>query len=205
MTLTKSLTVGLMAWIILVSPVTGVSALAAATGGQGVDESYQLQPGDRLQIRIYPEDEFVKGGDVEVSSEGTITLSLIGRIAVSGKTVSEAEGAMREVLSNDYFVNPEVAIEVLEYKGRSFVVLGSVVGPGSYDFPPGATRFTLLQAVSMARGFSPVANIKKIKIIRQGDGGETVIQANADDIIKGQSSDIVLEADDVIHVSESWF
>lgn len=168
-----------------------------------LDESYLLQPGDRLQIKIYPEDEYIKGGSVEVSSEGSVTLPLVGKIEVIHKSVPEAEKAINEVLSADFLVNPQVVIEVLEYQKGSFVVLGEVVRPGTYDFPPGELKITLLRAISLAGGFSEIANIKKIKLMRKSTG-ET-IQVNGEQIISGKEKDIVIRADDVIHVSESLF
>lgn len=178
---------------------TGGNSSAAIT----VDESYQLQPGDRLSIKIYPEDEYLKGGDVEVSSDGNITLPLVGKIAVSGKTVLESEKAIADVLETDYIVDPQVVIEVLKYQAGSFVLLGQVSKPGTYSFPPGDLKITLLQAVSMAGGFSDIANIKKIKVMRKKTG--EVFQVNAEEIISGQKSDVDITADDVINVSESRF
>jgi polysaccharide export outer membrane protein len=172
---------------------------------QAESDNYRLQAGDRLQIKIYPEDEYIKGGETEISSEGNITLPIVGKVAVAEKTVIEAERALTAILTEDYLVEPEVVIEVLQYRTRSFVVLGEVARPGTYDFPPGVIRLTLLQAISLAGGFSEVANIKKIKIIRKTAGGEDVFSANGDEIIRGREPDIVLQAGDVVHVSESLF
>lgn len=168
-----------------------------------VDASYTLQPGDKLNIKIYPDDEYLKGGEAEVSTEGTITLPLIGKIPVSGKTVAEAEKLVSDTLDEGYLVNPQVVIEMLSYQASSFVVLGQVLKPGTYDFPPGAKKLTLLKAISLAGGFSDIANIKKIRIVRKSTG-ET-IDANAEAIISGGGSDIEIKPNDVVHVSESRF
>lgn len=168
-----------------------------------VDSSYLLQAGDRLNVKIYPEDEYIKGGEVEVSSEGSITLPLVGKIQVAGKNVQESERAIGELLEVDYIVDPQVVIEVLKYQAGTYVVLGQVTKPGTYSFPPGALKITLLQAVSSAGGFSEVANIKKIKVMRKKTGD--VLHVNAEEIISGKSSDVEIKADDVVHVSESLF
>lgn len=168
-------------------------------------DDYLLQPGDRVNIKIYPEDAYLKGGEIDISSEGNITLPLAGRINVAGKKVAEAERKIADILDADYLVNPEVVVEVLEYKKQSFVVLGQVKKPGTYQFSAGSTHMTLLQAVSMAGGFSDIANVKKIKIIRGEGDKKKVIDADAEAMINGSESDIDLEAGDVIHVSESLF
>lgn len=172
------------------------------------DESeslYRLQEGDRVLVKIYPEDEFIKGGEMKLGSEGVVTIPLVGKISVAGKTIDEAQKEIADVLGKDYLVNPEVVIEVLKYKKHSFSVLGQVKRPGTYEIPPGAKTVALLKGISMAGGFSDIANIKKIKVMRKSEGGNQVIKANAEAIIGGTEDDISLEAGDVVHVSESLF
>jgi len=178
-------------------------AHASLVGSDDAEENYVLEPGDRLEIKIFPDDDYIKGGETEISTEGNVTLPLVGKIPVAGLTVIDAERAIAQVLDQDYLVNPEVVIAVQQFKTRSFVVLGMVNRPGTYSFPQGATRVTLLQAVSIAGGFSEIANIKKIKIVRQSSG--EVLRANAEDIIGGRTADIELQPNDVVHVSESMF
>lgn len=175
------------------------------TGDSTEIDSYLLQPGDRVKIKIYPEDEYLKGGEIEVSSEGNITMPLIGKVPVGGLTVAEAERALVILIDRDYIVDPEVVIDVLKYKKQSVVILGQVVKPGTYEFPPDVTHMTLLQAISMAGGFSDIANIKKIKVMRKGNGKKEVIRANAEDIIGGKDPDVELESGDIVNVMESLF
>ncbi len=176
--------------------------------GDAKDKDYVIQTGDRIKITIYPEDDHIKGGEMEVSSEGNITLSLAGKMEVVGKTAIQAEREIAEVLDRDYLVNPEVVIEVVEKfasdKEKSVVLLGQVKSPGSHPFPK-TGHFTLLQAIAVAGGFADVANIKKIKIIRGGEDKGDVIRANADDIISGKKPDIELQDGDIINVAESLF
>ncbi len=172
------------------------------------DKDYVMQTGDRVKITIYPEDDHIKGAEMEISSEGNITLPLVGKVALVGKKAIESEREIAAILDRDYLVNPEVVIEVTDKyaseKEKSVVLLGQVKSPGSQSFPK-AGRFTLLQAIAVAGGFSDVANIKKIKIIRGGDAQGEVLRANAEDIIGGKKPDIDLEDGDIINVAESIF
>ncbi len=170
-----------------------------------VDDTYILQNGDVVTIKIYPEDEYIKGGQTEVSSEGNITLPLVGKVQIAGKSVVEAERYLVAIIDKDYLVNPEVVIEVQQHKKQSIVILGQVKKPGPYELPPGSSKLTLLQAIALAGGFTEVANIKKIKIVRQGSGKSQILSANADSIISGKDQDIELEPGDAINVSESLF
>lgn len=166
---------------------------------------YRLQPGDKIFVKIYPEDQYIQGGDMEITPEGNITLPLMGKFNLKGKTVSEASSELQQIIDRDYLVNPEVVIEVKGFKEQSFVILGQVRKPGTYQFPPSERKFTFLQAVSMAGGFSEVANIKKVKIIRQSGGARKILRINAEKIVSGEDPDVDLQSGDVIHVSESLF
>ena len=172
-------------------------------------KSHSVEVGDKLRIKIYPEDEYIKGGEMDVSSEGTITLPLIGKVKVQGRKIEESEAEIASRLSRDYLVNPVVVIEVaeriVEKEKKTLAILGQVQKPGSYEIPPDH-KLTLLQVVSMAGGFTEIANVRKIKIIRKENSGKThVIQANAQEIISGKDPDIDMEPEDVIHVAESFF
>ena len=165
--------------------------------------------GDRLRIKIYPEDEFIKSTETEVSSEGTISLPLLGKVDLKGLQVLEAERRIVKILAEDYLVNPVVVIEVLEVATEkikySVAVLGQVQKPATYQFDAGQ-KMTLLQAISMAGGFTDIANVKNIKVIRKkAKGDAAIIRANAESIIGGKSPDVELEPDDVVHVGESFF
>ncbi len=180
----------------------------AAQAKTAVDEGYVLKTGDRVKITVYPEDEYVKGGEMVISTEGNITLPLIGKVGVGGKKVREAEASVREVIDKDYLVNPEVVIEVLakgEKNKMSLVLLGAVKKPGTYELEKGERKVTLLKLLSEAGGFSDVANIKRIKIVRNENGKKQVFDANAESIMSGNSPDIELQSGDIVNVAESIF
>ncbi len=166
-----------------------------------------LEAGDKLRVKIYPEDEFIKSTDTEVSSEGTITLPLIGRVKVQGMKAVEAEREIAQILAKDYLVDPVVVVEIGEsgeVQKKSLAILGQVSKPGTYDFPPDQ-KLSLLRVISMAGGFSDIANVRKIKVIRKENGKTRILRANAESIISGSSPDIDLEPGDVISVGESLF
>ncbi len=181
----------------------GASSNLYAEAGKEVDASYILQTGDRIDIKIYPEDEFLKGGEAEVSSQGYVTIPLVGKIKAANQSVLDVENKIAEVLAEDYIANPQVVIEVLQYQASTFAVLGQVSRPGSYELPVGGRKMTLLEAISTAGGFNDIANTKKIKIMRKSTGA--VLRINVESIISGNELDIEILHDDVIHVSESLF
>ncbi len=169
------------------------------------EKNYKIQAGDKLNIKIFPEDQYIKGGEVQVSPEGNIILGLLGKVNVTGLSIPAAVKMLEELIDKDYLADPEVSIEIMESKQKSFVILGQIKKPGTMQFPAGSTSVTLLEAISMAGGFSDIANVKKIKILRQEGGSKRTLSANAEAIIGGGEPDVQIQEGDVINVSESLF
>lgn len=187
--------------------------LSSEDGANGKEEvlDFALAIGDKIMVKIYPEDLYIKSGEMEINQEGNITLPLVGKIHVADLKIVEAEKVIAEIIDKDYIVNPEVVIERRKKDreevelGPSFLVLGAVKQPNTYRVPQGDRKITLLKAISMAGGFSDVANIKKIKIVREEGGRKISLRANAEDILEGKDKDIPVKGGDIIHVSESLF
>ena len=89
---------------------------------------------------------------------------------------------------------------------RQVSVLGEVKNPGKYELP-GEKELTLMQAIAMAGGFTKHADITKTKVMRMENGKKNTIIVNAKNITeKGEKDkDVVLNAEDIVFVPESFF
>lgn len=178
---------------------------------QEVALDYKILVGDRLNVKIYPEDQYVKGGIMQVSSEGNITLPLVGKVKVVDKTLVEAGQDLAKIIDADYLVNAEVVIEMVESimksseRKRKVIALGQVRRPGSYELPPEKEKITLLELVSLAGGFTEIANVKKIKVIYRKNGQKQTENINGESVMSGAAPDVELGDGDVVNVSESVF
>jgi polysaccharide export outer membrane protein len=82
---------------------------------------------------------------------------------------------------------------------------GAVKTPGRIE-QPSSRPLTLLQAIAKAGGPTERANLKKVQILRQGDGGvQQAIAANVQRIKKGEDPDPILFDGDVVAVAETFF
>ncbi len=92
-------------------------------------------------------------------------------------------------------------------KRSFFSVIGEVKSPGKFDMP--AERdITLLEAIAVAGGFTKDADITRTKVMRVTETGEKkTITINVKDITEKDQKDknIVLEAEDIVIVPESFF
>ena len=89
-------------------------------------------------------------------------------------------------------------------KANSFFVFGEVKKPGSYII---GKDTTVLQAVTMAGGFTKIAAPSRARIIRVEDGNEETINIDIKEITKrsDKNLDIVIKRDDIIVIPESFF
>jgi len=162
---------------------------------------YILKPSDLLNVQVFQEENLRR--DVRVSQEFSITLPLIGKVDLKGKSLRQAEDLIRELYDRDFLVNPQVNVVVTEYAKRSVNVIGQVNQPGAVLFPQ-EQGLTLLDAISRAGGFSRLANRSQVKLTRTSADGKTETYIiNVDDLIKGTSSNsLTLLVNDIVFVPE---
>lgn len=167
------------------------------------NEQYKIAVGDILNITVYQEQDLTD--TFEVKEDGTITYPLLGRVYVEKLTKSEAEEKLVILLTKDYLVNPQVSVSIGSYTKRQVLLLGHVQKPGTYDFPEGK-KFTLMELITDAGGFTGYASSGGTKIIRRQDGEEkAVIDPRIKDILNGKRKDVELQPGDLVIVPERLF
>lgn len=139
-------------------------------------EEYRLGPGDRLQIKVFGQDEI--SGEFEVSAAGELSYPLIGQITAENLTPGEFNNILSEALK-EFFVNPQVTVEVTNY--RPFFILGQVGNPGSYKYQPGLIA---RQAIAVGGGYTRRAKEEPITIFRSDSAGNLIkFDADQDSVI----------------------
>jgi polysaccharide export outer membrane protein len=125
-------------------------------------------------------------------------MPLIGDVSAVGRTTSQLTADIANRLKS-FMENPVVSIVVNQVNSYLIYVLGEVKTPGRY---PLKSKTTLLQAITLAGGFTPVAARNKIVVFRFGRDGEGLIKIKAsyDDIVlrDGTSQNIELKPGDQI-------
>lgn len=165
---------------------------------------YRLQSTDILKITVHEQPDLAT--KTRVTSDGYITFPLLEKIYVEGSTVQDLEIRIKELLEKDYLVNAQVLVFIEEYHPSQVSVMGEVNTPGKYDMPE-EKDITVLEAIAMAGGFGKDADVNGTRIMRVKEGEKKTIKIRVKDItVKGEKEkDIVLEADDIVFVPESFF
>jgi len=174
------------------------SSDAAEKSSLIVTSDYTIGPEDVLEITIWRNTDLSKV--VAVRPDGRISLPLIGDVGAAGRTAPQLSEAIAEKLK-EFKENPQVSIVVKEVNSYAIYVLGEVTKPGKY---PLKSKTTLLQAITLASGFTPAAARNKIVVFRFGEQGgkDSKIKASYDDIIMRDESpqNIQLKPGDTIVV-----
>jgi polysaccharide export outer membrane protein len=163
-----------------------------------VTRDYIIGPEDVLDITVWRNQDLSK--TVTVRPDGRISLPLIGDVAAVGKTPVQLTEEISAKLK-EFKENPSVSIMVSQVNSYAIYLLGEVAKPGKY---PLKSKTTLLQGITIAGGFTPVAARNKLVVFRFAENGEghTKIKASYDDIVlrDGSLQNIELKPGDTIVV-----
>ena len=150
---------------------------------------YRLAAGDRVLVTVFGHEDL--SGEFEINAADVISMPLISDVGAGGLTVNELEAAIVDALKPDYLRNPNVSVEVINF--RPFYIIGEIVNPGSYPY---TSKMTLINAVAVAGGFTYRAKKNRV-VIRRDDGNQTSeIKAGLDTVIL---------PGDVIEILERFF
>lgn len=165
--------------------------------------NYKIQPGDLIEITVFKEPDMSR--TLRISGNGTVTFPLAGNLKMSELSVPEAENFLAVKLS-DYIKAPQVTIFIKEYGNKQIYVLGEVKKPGAIQLPT-ERKLTVLEAITLAGGFTDIAAPDRTKVLRNANGQNQSIQVEISRITKqgDKSADIALEPNDTIFVPQSFF
>ena len=102
----------------------------------------------------------------ELDIDGNINLPMLGKISVSGETLTEAQSIVQRK-ADEVLKDAIVKVKLLNYK---FTIAGEVRNPGVYYNYNNS--ITLMEALAMASGNTDFASIKKVMVIRPTPQGE---------------------------------
>jgi protein involved in polysaccharide export with SLBB domain len=160
-----------------------------------------LGPGDTFEISVYGEKEL--SGKHQVADDGQINFPLVGLIVVSGKGPNEAARAIEEALrTKGVLRNPSVSLYVIDYASKRISVFGAVAHPGSFPITAG---MTVVQAISLAGGLTPLAAANETIVTRRGGEKLQRFKIEVGEVAEGNRDDFSLQAGDIVFVPERVF
>ena len=173
-----------------------LSQSAVAQGDDRPRQPYMINPGDLLEISVWKEPDLQR--QVLVRPDGAFSFPLSGDIMAEGRTVEAVQQELTARL-DVYIPDLVVTVTVAAINGNKIYVIGQVNTPGQFIVNP---RVDVIQALSIAGGMTPFAEVNNIKILRRQNGEQTILPFRYNDIVKGQNleQNVLLEVGDVVLV-----
>lgn len=146
-----------MRWLRLLMLLLVVPLAACAAGGRpatyeiDIKGPYQLDSGDVLRVLVYGDESLSK--TFRVDDGGNVSIPLVGTVQVRGATTEVAAARITAALAAGYMRNPNVSVEVEQY--RPFFIQGEVKTAGQFTYVFG---MTVRAAISTAGGYSETAD-----------------------------------------------
>lgn len=159
-------------------------------------EAYLIQPGDVLQVSVWKEPDLQ--GEVLVRPDGGLSFPLAGDLDTRGLSVEGLTGELKKRLAR-YIPDPVVTVAVKQAGGNRIYVLGKVNRPGEF---PLVGPIDVMQALSLAGGTTPFADVNAITILRRDSKlSQQVLHFRYSDIERGKALEqnvLLLSGDTVI-------
>ena len=170
--------------------------LAIISISSSAQESYHLNPGDILNISVWNEDALQQ--EVMVLPDGTISFPLVGIIEAADRTPAQVRDELKEKLSR-LIPDPEINLTVSAVEGNNIFIIGKVNLPGRFAM---IRPTDVVQALSLAGGFTTYAETDSIQILRRTGNKLKVINFDYSKIADGKAleTNILLQSGDTIVV-----
>lgn len=193
---------------------TALQSTAEEDSPSDVEESasrfYDLRPGDVVKISVFNEPDLTVSQKLD--PDGVLVVPLLGRTRLEGLTPREAEEKLEtRFISEEYLIQPQVTVSIVDYADQVFYIFGEVNSPGAKTFPQGKQSLDILEAITMAGDLAQYAKRSEINIRRpiKGSGRETKIVVDLDEVIRGSERRnkelIEIYPNDIIFVPERLF
>lgn len=174
--------------------------VAAVPGPQGkaaaaLTTDYVIGVEDVLYVNVWKNPDLSR--EVPVRPDGRITLPLIDDIMAVGLTPHELKEELTEKW-RAFITAPEVSVIVTQVNSLRVYMVGEIANPGILQLK---SRTRLLQAISLAGGFTGFADKSKIIVLRDTGATEQRLEFNYKKILSGNRPEdniILLPGDTVI-------
>ena len=162
----------------------------------------QVGPGDVLEVVVVGEEKLPK--EYQIQPDGSLDFPYTKGIKVVGLEPREIASAIREQLVEAKFlVSPQVQVKVKQFNSKKIQIIGQVTKPGPMPYQDG---MTLVQAISAAGWFTPLADTNHVQLIRIVSGTKSVNAiVSVDAITDNNRSDLKLQQGDTIKVDQRLF
>jgi len=114
--------------------------------------AYVVGAQDVLTVTVFSEPQL--SGRFRVENDGQFSYPFLGRVQASGRTLADIAALVKTRLADGYLRNPQVTVEIEQFRSQNVFIMGEVRTPGRYTLT-GAV--TLIEALAQAGSVAPSA------------------------------------------------
>jgi polysaccharide export outer membrane protein len=157
---------------------------------------YLIGPGDKIKITLTDIEDI--NGEYVIDSDGLITLPYAGKVNVIDQTKNQLQDYLESVL-NEYYQEPEVIVDIIEYKSRYVYITGEITKPQSILLTD--KRLSIVDAILDSgyikdqKSFDKKALLKRQGIIYVIDLYSLLNEVN-------DELNIFLQEEDILHIQK---
>ena len=179
------------------SPPRTRYAASRDSAGFSDDGDYTISSQDILQVAIFQVPDLTR--TVRVDGGGFVSLPLIGRVPVRGKTILQAQEDIAARYSKSHLQSPQVNLSLVKSSQR-ITVSGAVRAPTVLTLE---STLTLSMAIAQSGGVNDIGNAERIHIARiTGDQVDDSV-FNLKEIQAGTAPNPALRGGDIVVVEDS--
>jgi polysaccharide export outer membrane protein len=129
-----------------------------------------------------------------VDSLGGVNLPLVGSVNVRGNTLFQAEQLIGQEVRK-FYKTSDIYVQVKNAQ-LYFSIIGEVSMQGFYQMQ--ANSLSLLEAIALAGGLTPVANRSYVRLVRMYDGKPKMYSINVNDLRSLSRPEFYIQPKDII-------
>lgn len=162
----------------------------------------QVGAGDVIEVSIVGEEKLPK--EYEIAGDGTLDFPYSTKpIKAAGLNPRQIATSLRqELMEAKFLVDPQVQVKVKAYNSKKIQIIGQIAKPGPLPYQDG---MTLVQAISAAGWFTPLADTNNVQVIRNVPNGTVNAIVSVDAITDNVRADVKLQQGDTIKVNQRLF
>ena len=130
-------------------PNTNTAVTGSGNSSSAPQANYILGPEDQITVRVFAASD-IPDKPSQIANDGTVTLSMVGRVQAAGLTVSQLQTALVTAYKK-YFKDPQVTVEVNDFRSQPVSVAGNVHSPGVAQL---RGNRSLMEVIAQAGGLS---------------------------------------------------
>jgi len=163
-----------------------------------IPSEYLLGPGDLVDIQVWDQPKL--SGRQTIGPDGMLALPLIGPVYLQSLTRTTAAASLTKALEQ-YYQEPIVTLQVVEYNNNRAFVMGRVERPGLIRFEGQGTLLELLAKAGSQPVDGPGNRLAKCAVIR---GKDKIVWIDLDELLLGgnMSLNINIANNDVVYIPD---